>query len=152
MKLLLPVLGLMLATASARGDEAKPQKMPYNAVNLSMKVLKGVKIEGVECIPFYVKTEGKHPPLVPEEASFRIVTWDGEAVPLKCKPVDTIAAADRPEIHGKMVEDGFTHVLWIPKDVKAYLDGDIVHSLPKGAVSMMQGILIQGRVGGKDQP
>lgn len=150
--LLLTCLLLVLSPGLRAEEEGKG--IPYNSVNMTMKILEGRKMDGVECIPFFVRTAEGQPTLVPAEANFRIVTWDGETVKLKCEPLDQVPAGELPEIGEKMKKDGYTHVLWVPKDVKAYLDGSMHHSLPKGTVRMSQGISIkkQFKLGGKEDP
>ena len=81
---------------------------------------------------------------MPAEADFRIVTSGGKVVKLKCETVDQVPAGELSEAVEKMKKkDGYTHVLWMPKDVKEYLDGSILHSLPKGAVSMSQVVSVK---------
>jgi len=141
---------LLVLSPSLRAEE-EGQAIPYNSVNTTMKLLEGRKMDGVECIPFFVRTLEGQPTLVPEDANFRIVTWDGETVKLKCESLDQVPAGELPEIGKTMKKDGYTHVLWVPKDVKAYLDGAIYHSLSKGAVTISQGLALTGKLklGGK---
>jgi hypothetical protein len=136
---------LLLILSSGLRAEEEGQAIPYNSVNAAMKLLEGRKMDGVECVPFFVRTPEGQPTLASEEANFRIVTWDGETVKLKCEPLDQVPAGELPEIGEKMKKDGYTHVLWVPKDVKAYLDGSMYHSLPKGGVTMSQGMAIKGK-------
>ena len=96
-------------------------------------------MDGVECVPFLVRAEKGRPALVPEDANFRIITRDGETVKLKCEPLDQVPAGELSKVAQEMAKEGYTHVLWMPKDVKGYLDGSIHHSLPKGSVEMSQG-------------
>ncbi|MEK7951438.1 hypothetical protein [Luteolibacter soli] len=146
---------LCLVLGFSPGLRAEEEKgIPYNSVDKTMALLDGRKMDGVECVPFFVRTDEGQPTLLPADANFRIVTWDGETVKLKCEPLDQVPAGELPEIEETMKKDGFTHVLWMPKGVKAYLDGSILHSLPKGTVRMSQGLSIKKtfKLGGKKDP
>ena len=112
-----------------------------------MSILKTQKVDGVECVPFYLKSTKAGEPLDAKKADFHIRTWDGDKQPLKLTLLSEIPADKRTDIEKKVAEKGYTHILWIPKGVKQYLDGDLVHNLPKGSIDMTQGIMISGSVG-----
>lgn len=133
---------LLSACLPVAGEEAS--KLPYNVVNRTMLLLKTSEIDGKNCVPFYKRAKEGHPRLDPEKANIRIRTWDGEEIPLKCVPIGELTEAQRPSQHDKMIEDGYTHVLWLPKGEKAFMDGHLVHSLPKGALEMVQCIHFRG--------
>jgi hypothetical protein len=143
MKAKLLLTCLLVLSLGLRAEDAH-KGIPYNSVNTTMKLLDGRKMDGVDCVPFLVRTEKGFPTLVPADADFRIVTWEGKTVKLKCEPLDQIPAGELSEAAEDMKKkDGFTHVLWMPKNVKDYLDGSIHHSLPKGSVFMSQGLMIK---------
>jgi hypothetical protein len=147
---------LLIAAASALVPsglraENERQGIPYNTVNLTMKVLKSQKVDGVECVPFYTKTAIKGATLDVAKANFRIRTWDGEIVRLKVTLLSEIPEKDRTDLEKEMIEDGYTHIQWIPKNEKKYLDGSLLHDLPKGSIEMVQGVSISGKFPRKDK-
>ncbi|MBN8458258.1 MAG: hypothetical protein J0M04_10520 [Verrucomicrobia bacterium] len=129
-----------------RADEAG-SSIPYNSVNRTMEVLQSQKVDGVDCVPFYIKSQLKGVPVSAKKANFRIRTWDGESEPLKLTLLSEIPEEKRTEIEKKLAGDGYTHVLWIPKGVKRFLDGNLVHDMPKGSITMTQGVGISGSIG-----
>ena len=129
-----------------RADEPG-STIPYNSVNRMMTVLKSQNIDGVDCVPFYLKSELKDVPLSAKKANFRIRTWDGESEPLKLTLLSDVPEGKRSDIEKKLAAEGYTHTLWIPKGVKRFLDGDLVHDMPKGSIIMTQGIGISGSIG-----
>jgi hypothetical protein len=144
----LVVLSLARAAFAAEGGSG----IPYNAVNLSMKLLKSERINGVECVPWYVRSSDKGKVLDTANANFRIRTWDGEEIPLTFEALSSIPEEKLTEFERDMIKDeGMTHRLWIPKNVRKYVDGTIASSLPKGSIDMVQGVSISGRLplGGK---
>jgi hypothetical protein len=145
--LLLAAAIMIIGTSHAlRADEAG-SSIPYNSVNRIMTVLKSQKVDGVDCVPFYVKSELKDVPVSAKKANFRIRTWDGESEPLKLTLLSEVPEEKRTEIEKKLAGEGYTHVLWIPKGVKRFLDGNLVHDMPKGSISMKQGVGISGSIG-----
>lgn len=131
---------------SLRAEEAG-SAIPYNSVNRTMTMLKSQKIDGVDCVPFYLKSTKEGDPLDAKKAEFHIRTWDGEKHLLKLTLLSDIPADKRTDVEKQLAEKAYTHILWIPKDVRQYLDGDLVHNLPKGSIDMTQGIKIAGSVG-----
>lgn len=126
--------------------------IPYNQVNLVMKVLTTRKIKDVDCVAWYVKDSRKDHVLDPAKANFRARTWEGVEIPLEIEALDKVPAGQLKDYEKKMIaDDGLTHRLWIPKNDKRMVDGVIVHSLPKGAVSIVQGIGISGKAGDKEE-
>ncbi|MBN8458904.1 MAG: hypothetical protein J0M04_13805 [Verrucomicrobia bacterium] len=134
------------ATFSLQAEEAG-SAIPYNSVNRTMTMLKSQKVDGVDCVPFYLKSTREGEPLDAKKAKFHIRTWDGEMHLLKLTLLSEIPADKRTDIEKQLAKQAYTHILWIPKDVKQYLDGDLVHNLPKGSIDMTQGIKIAGSVG-----
>lgn len=128
-----------------RADEEK-SSIPYNSLNQTMTLLKSQNVDGVECVPFYLKSAKKDEPLDVKQANFRIKTWEGENVSLKANLLSEIPEEKRTNFEKKVVGEGYTHVLWIPKAVKQYLDGDVLHDLPKGSINMTQGLGISGSI------
>lgn len=152
MKLPLPLLlAALLLTPELRAHaEDAPAGLPYNRVNLMMKLLKSQRIKEVDCVAWYVKDSRKDHVLDPAEAKFRARTRDGAEIPLEIEALDKVPADQLKDYEKKMIEDdGLTHRLWIPKNDKRMADGSIVHSLPKGVVSMVRGIGISSNAGDK---
>jgi hypothetical protein len=139
-----------LMPSGLRGEDER-QGIPYNTVNLTMKALKSQKVEGVECVPFYTKTTNNGAALDVAKANFRIRTWDGEIVRLKVTLLSEIPEKDRTDFEKEMIEDGYTHIQWIPKNEKKYLDGSLLHDLPKGSIEMVQGLSISGKLPKKEK-
>ena len=119
--------------------------IPYNTVNLAMKALKSQKVDGADCVPFYLRSANKGEKLDVAKAKFRIRTWDGEIVLLKVSLLSDIPAEERTDFEKEMIEEGYTHVQWIPKNEKKYMDGSLIHDLPKGSVEMVQGLIISAK-------
>jgi hypothetical protein len=149
-KALLIAATMALVPSVLRGEDER-QGIPYNTVNLTMKALKSQKVDGVECVPFYTKSAIKGETLDAAKANFRIRTWDGEIVRLKVTLLSEIPEKDRTDFEKKMIEDGYTHIQWIPKDEKTYLDGSLLHDLPKGSIEMVQGLSISGKFPKRDK-
>lgn len=146
----LSVVLLGLAAGSVALAEEDRVGIPYNFVNKSMLLLKSQKIDGVDCVPFYLKAT-KDGPLDPAKARFRIRTWDGEEQALQVMPLASVPAKQLTDLEKKMIEAGFTHRMWIPKGEKRFLDGSILHSLPKGSIDMRQELEVSGSLKlGKD--
>ena len=130
---------------SRAADEGRG--IPYNSVNRTMSLLKSRKIGGKDCVPFYLRSRDEKEPLDPAKARFRVRTWEGDELSLKVEPLGSVPAGNRTELEKKMIEDGYTHRIWIPKGEKTFLDGSIVHSMPKGSVEMTQGFVLAGKAG-----
>lgn len=144
-------LALLSATlpAAAAGEVSE---IPYNKVNLAMKFLKSEKINGVECVPWYLKSAKPGTTLDVAKANFRVRTWDGEEIPLTVEALASIPEDKLTDFEKSVKkDDGVTHRMWLPKNMKKYMDGTLVNSLPKGSVEMGQGISISGKLplGGK---
>jgi hypothetical protein len=149
-KVLLIATTIALLPSVSRGEDARIG-IPYNTVNLTMKALKSQKVDGVECVPFYTKTAIKGETLDAAKANFRIRTWDGEIVRLKVTLLSEIPEKDRTDFEKEMIADGYTHIQWIPKNEKKYLDGSLLHDLPKGSIEMVQGMSISGKFPKRDE-
>lgn len=120
--------------------------LPYNRVNLAMKLLKTHRIHNVDCVAWYVKDSRKDHVLDPAKANFRVRTWEGAEIALEIEALDKVPADQLRDYEKKMIADeGLTHRLWIPKNDKRMTDGGIIHSLPKGSVSIVQGIGISNQ-------
>ena len=138
---------LTLLAASPRTFAAEePASTPYKQVDRVMLALKSQKIHGVDCVPWFVRSDLKDAPIDPKKANFRIVTKDGKEHPLDIDLLSSVPKEQLDAVHRSMIEEGYTHRLWIPKGVKEYQDAKIVHSLPKGTVAMSQGICISGKI------
>jgi hypothetical protein len=121
--------------------------IPYNSVNKSMGILKSQKVKGVECVPWYVRHSKKGEPLDVDKARFRVRTWEGQEHVLDIEPLSKIPKAQMTDQEKELLADGYTHRLWIPKGKKEFMDGDVVHSLPKGSIEMSQGLSVSGGKG-----
>lgn len=124
--------------AHAEGPEVG---LPYNQVNLAMKLLKSKPVQGVACVAWYVKDNREGQVLDPAQAKFRVRTVDGAEVALEIEALRSIPAEQLSDVEKKLIADaGPTHRLWIPKNDKRFKDGQLVHSMAKGSVSIVQGI------------
>lgn len=123
-------------------EEAPPGDIgiPYNTVNKTMIPLKSRKVDGIFCVPWYLKDERKDTTLDPEKARFRVATWEGTEVPLKVEALASVPPDELTEKEKTMMKGGFTHRMWVPKADKRFLDGSMLHSLPRGAVAMAQSL------------
>ena len=131
---------LAIACMGLSAEETPPggTAIPYNTVNKTMIPLKSRKVDGIFCVPWYLKDQRKDTVLDPEKARFRVATWEGAEVPLKVEALSSVPPGELTEKEKKMMADGFTHRLWVPKADKRFLDGNMLHSLPRGAVAMAQ--------------
>ncbi|RYD24148.1 MAG: hypothetical protein EOP87_26205 [Verrucomicrobiaceae bacterium] len=100
--------------------------------------LKSRKVDGIFCVPWYLRDVRKDIVLNPEKARFRIATWEGAEVPLKIEALASVPQDDLSEKEKKMIGEGYTHRMWIPKADKRFVDGSMLHSLPRGVVDMAQ--------------
>lgn len=142
------ILGLVAATVlTADGLKAEESTIPYNAVNKAMIPLKSRKVDGTDCVPFYLKMKGKDQTLDAEEAQFRIRDTDGREEPLRVDLLAEVPVDQRSKFEKKMLEDGYTHILWVPKGAKHYRDGCLASNLPKGSIEMSQGMTLSGSLG-----
>lgn len=141
--LLLAAASLFFANSTFAEDGVA---IPYNSVNTQMKILKSQNIKGVDCVSWFVKDQRKDKTLDTAKANFRIRTWEGVEYPLDIEALSSLPPAQMDEDVKKMMADGFTHRMWIPKGEKRYLDGDIVHSLPKGSVEMARSLSFSGKI------
>ena len=142
---------LLLTPLPRAHAEDAPAGLPYNRVNLMMKLLKSHRIKEVDCVAWYVKDSRKDHVLDPATAKFRVRTREGVEIPLEVEALNKVPADQLKDYEKKMIEDdGLTHRLWIPKNDKRMADGSIVHSLPKGVVSMVQGIGIASKAADKE--
>ncbi|MCB1131944.1 MAG: hypothetical protein KDN05_12500 [Verrucomicrobiae bacterium] len=140
------VAALVVFLSAQTGFSAEEKGIPYNTINLSMKVLKSEKVDGQKCVPWYVKSKKDGVPLDPDKARFRVRTWDGDEHPLKIEPLAGIPKDRLSDADKKRMDEGYTHLLWIPKSKKEFMDGDIVHSFGKDSVEMVQGRAISGKI------
>jgi hypothetical protein len=121
--------------------------IPYNSVNKSMGIHKSQKVKGVECVPWYVRHSNKEEPLDVDKARFRVRTWEGQEHVLDIEPLSKIPEALMTDQEKELLADGYTHRSWIPKGKMEFMDGDVVHSLPKGSIEMSQGLGVSGGKG-----
>jgi hypothetical protein len=119
-------------------------RIPYNSVNKSMSILKSQKVKGVECVPWFIRNSKKGEVLDPDKARFRLRTWEGQEHILDIEPLIKVPAGQLTDLEKKLMADGYTYRLWIPKGKKEFMDGDLLHSLPKGSIEMSQGLYISG--------
>lgn len=143
-KFLLIAAAIALVPSGLRGEDAG-QGLAYNHVNRTMQVLESQKIDGADCVPFYLKPNKEGEKLDADKAKFRIRTKDGEIILLKVSLLSDIPVKDRTTIEKKMIENGYTHVQWIPKNEKKFVDGSLLHDLPKGSIEMAQFLGISGK-------
>lgn len=111
-----------------------------------MALMKSKDIEGRKCVAYFMKSNLEDMPINSEKAEFRIITKAGKPAPLKITELKDIAVEDRNDMEKNAFEEGFTHIMWIPKGLKEYEGGYLVHSLPKGSVQVMAGIMIKGSI------
>lgn len=138
------IIGLCVTNATLAAEDGTA--IPYNSVNKSMSFLKSQKVKGVDCVPWYVRHQ-KGAVLDPAKAKFRVRTWEGHEHVLEIEPLSKVPAEQLSEFEKELKAGGYTHRMWIPKGKKEFMDGDIVHSLPKGSIDMAQGMSISRKFG-----
>ncbi len=117
--------------------------LPYNFINQAAANLERSKVDGVDCIPLYVKSKEEGIVLDPKKARFRVQTKDAKDELLKVEMLTDIPEGERSEFEKNLMKKGFTYRLWLPVNKESFIDGSIVHSLPKGTVEMEHGLFFK---------
>jgi hypothetical protein len=138
MKKLIPALavvflsGTMFMTLQAE----ETTTVPYKKFEGLLKVGTSKEFENIKYTALYLSHTREGKILNPELAKFRIRTKDGKEVLLKWEALSDIPEAELTPADKEKIEDGSTHRLWVPKDLKKYAESDLVWNLPKGSVNV----------------
>jgi hypothetical protein len=113
--------------------------LDYTAVNKVLKQFDAYKVDGMECVPHYIKPADAEKSLDISKGDYRLTNDNGDVMRLKIEELAKIPEGDRSEVDKKMIDDGYLYRLWIPKDQAKFLPGRLRHSLPQQSMKMVPG-------------
>lgn len=144
-----PMIGLMILAMATGASLAadKPNAFPYAEFAKFADTMKGEVIDGVESVPAYLKAAKAGDKLDCETAHFRIQTADGKSTPLRCDILPEKAEEGKTPGDQSKIRAGFTHKLWIPKDLKKYEGAVMLNDLPPGFLEIQ--FLLPSKEAGK---
>jgi len=131
--LLICLLALVPSLLIAEGS------LDYTMVNKVLKQFEAYKVDGMECVPHYIKPADAAKPVDITKGDYRLANDKGDVMRLKLEELAKVPEGERTEVDKKMIKDGYLYRLWIPKDQAKFLPGSLRHSLPNQSTSMVPG-------------
>lgn len=116
------------------GKNEASGSISYNAIRPLILAGEGTGIAGIECGALFVRNREKGVPLDPTKANFRLKTWEEEEFSLTCEALASVPDDPSTGLVKRMVGEGYTHRLWIPRAGDKFLDGEVIHALPGGSL------------------
>lgn len=113
--------------------------LDYNVVNKVLKQFVSSTVDGMDCVPHYMKLKESAKSVDIARGDFRLANDKGDVMRLKLEELAKVPEAERTDLDKKMINDGFVYRLWIPKDLAKFLPGELRHSLPKQSLEMVPG-------------
>jgi len=113
--------------------------LDYTAVNKVLKHFNAFKVDGMECVPHYIKPADGAKPVDIAKGDHRLANDNGDVMRLKIEELAKIPKVDLSEVDKKMIKDGYLYRLWIPKDQAKFLPGSLRHSLPQKSMILVPG-------------
>ena len=137
MNKIIHILGLtiFLIGTSLQLQAQGTSKVPHPVLSRYLNLGSSVTIDNVEYTPLYLEFK-KGVIFKPEKTKFYTKKLNGKKTPVKCDTLSAIPIDDLTKIDLIQIGEGYTHKLWVRKDIKDDGESTLIWNLPKKSVTI----------------